>query len=173
MKSESKIEQWKRVVIDGFETSYFVSDLGRLRNGDKLLGKQTNKNKYVSSYLAFDGKLLRTRRHRLVAMMFIRNPRNLPQVNHINGVKSDNRAVNLEWCTARHNIIHSFEMGLCVRPKGKESHLFDKGRQIKDLDTGITYPSVATAARALKIPRTTISAEINGLRPHRLNIVKI
>lgn len=165
------IERWEFVFVNGEKTRYQISTLGRLAsNGVPLSNRKPNGNFYSSCSLRLNLKYHATRIHRLVAVAFIPNPNNLPQVNHIDGDKTNNTVYNLEWCTCKHNIIHSFKLGLLTRPKGDESHLYDKGRKVLNANTGEIYSSVATAARALKIPRTTISAEILGYRPNKYNL---
>ena len=167
-------EIWKFVSVNGEFTEYEVSNMGRVRSHKQGKIKLINKspqtgNKYREMSLRINGEYYSIRLHRLVAIAFLPNPLNLPQVNHIDGVKTHNYASNLEWCTPKENIQHSFRTGLLVHRKGKESHKYDKGRKIIHSDTGKSYNSVAQATRDTNIPRTSINAELHGYRPNKYN----
>lgn len=108
-------EIWKD--IEDYEGWYQVSNTGRVRSVDRTItypdGKKNNKHGKVLSpgektgylyvVLCKDGKRTNKTAHRLVAQAFIPNPEGLPQVNHKNEVKNDNRVENLEWCDAAYN----------------------------------------------------------------------
>lgn len=67
---------------------------------------------YLSVSLRRSGKSINCVVHRLVAKAFIANPNDYGYVNHINGVKTDNRLENIEWCTMKENTIHAYDLGL-------------------------------------------------------------
>ncbi len=106
-------EIWK--TIEGYDGKYQVSNLGRVRamwrnnQYQNHIGKPTilkpgkHKQGYLQVYLTLGGKRKTYFIHRLVAEAFIPNPKNLPQVNHKNEMKTDNTVENLEWCDGKYN----------------------------------------------------------------------
>lgn len=110
-------EEWRKV--SGYEGKYEVSNLGEVRNshtGKKY--KLQTRHGYKVLNLTFNGKTHKMAAHRLVAMAFLDNPENKPQVNHIDGNHANNRVDNLEWCTAEENIRHAVN-----------NHLYRKGME--------------------------------------------
>jgi|GEM_PF-1593221 len=125
------VEVWKDV--PGYEGLYQVSSLGKFRSYDSLkiafgkgyytqkgriLKQSKEKNGYLRIALFKDLVNIKYRAHRIVAEVFVPNPEHKDQVNHINGIKTDNRAVNVEWVTASENQIHAVTTGL--RPIGED-----------------------------------------------------
>lgn len=93
---------------------YLVNENGEIYSklSNKLLKPRKDKDGYLMFNLYNNKKCKTIKLHRLVAMTYIPNPENLPQINHINGVKTDNRVENLEWCTASQNTKHAYDLGL-------------------------------------------------------------
>lgn len=99
--------EWRKVPIDGFD-AYEVSSEGQVRSRKTghcrlLKPKKNNRTGYLYVNLRNKDKNITRSIHRLVAMAFIPNRGNRPEVNHINEDKRDNRVANLEWVTAHEN----------------------------------------------------------------------
>lgn len=109
-------ELWK--VVDGTNGAIEISTLGRvksnLRDG-RILKTQKDKKGYLRVRVTINRIKKTYKVHRLVASTFIENPSDLPQVNHINGDKTDNRVSNLEWVNNYDNAHHAIEHGLWDR----------------------------------------------------------
>lgn len=126
--------------ISGYEGLYEISNLGRvkalaktvisgirgtaIRNHSEAILTITYTNKgYCRHQLAKEGIVKIYSTHRLVAIHFIPNPNNLPEVNHIDTDKRNNQVDNLEWCTHSDNMQHA---GITGRMKGKPNELHPK-----------------------------------------------
>lgn len=117
-------EIWKD--IKGYEKLYQASNLGNIRSLDKYVHSKNNSLRFVQ------GRLIKTKVcrsgylnvclwkngskkcfyvHRLIANTFLNNPNNLPQINHIDMDKTNNKVFNLEFCTAKYNIQQTFKKG--------------------------------------------------------------
>lgn len=98
---------------------YFITSEGSIfsLNQNRFLTPKYRNGYQVIEYYE-DGKRKRLYIHRILATLFMPNPENKPEINHINGIKSDNRIENLEWCTHAENIKHAFKIGLCDNRSG-------------------------------------------------------
>lgn len=104
-------EVWKDVV--GYEGYYLVSNMGNVRrvSSNRIL-KLRKVLGYHKAALCMPGITKHCAVHRLVVIAFLGREENKPHVNHINGIKHDNRLENLEWCTRSENMRHAIKTGL-------------------------------------------------------------
>lgn len=129
-------EIWKEV--PNFNGIYFASNTGIVKSVDHLCkaknGKQRTqigrilkpsicKKGYFQISLSLNGVRLHTSIHRAVALAFIPNPNNLPQVNHKDGNKLNNNLNNLEWCTNQENQVHAVKNNLVNHNYGERHHM--------------------------------------------------
>ena len=135
------IENWK--TIRGYEGLYEVSDNGNVRSLDRYVTQLTKggnlmtrlykglmvkprigKVGYKYLHLSKAGVRTTLKIHRLVALNFIDNPENKPEVNHKDGDKTNNNVANLEWATSSENKQHAVDTGLKINAFGKDANGF-------------------------------------------------
>lgn len=162
-------EVWKDIPC--YEGIYQISTSGQIKSSDRpvwhgtfmytrkgTIRKPFNTSGYDAVRLSKDGKKTFFTVHRLVALTFIPNPDNLPEVNHKDGNKLNNHVDNLEWCTPSQNTQHAVDTGL-ISKQG----LIDKSRMGADKvsvrlrceDTGELFRCMNEASKQLHIQYLT------------------
>lgn len=138
------------------------------RTGRMKRVKQTHDGK---GYLIFNSKGRMVKSHRLIAELFIPNPDNLPQVNHINEIKDDNRVENLEWCDNKYNSTYGTHVER-VRSATTNGKLSKKVYQYA-LDGSFVreFPSAKEVQRQLGYDNGTISKCCHGKLKHAYGYV--
>lgn len=131
--------EWKDIIIDGIEYDYSVSNMGDVysKKNNKFLNKNVTKKGYLEVTLYKDGIPKICKIHRLVALMFIPNPNNFPEVNHEDTDKTNNQVSNLTWCTGKENMNHASINGLLIKPIGEAHHYANYSDEIAKLVCGM------------------------------------
>lgn len=142
-------EQWKDV--PGFEGKFQVSTRIRLRNliTGNILKPHLHHSGYYTICFKHKGKPKYLSRARVVGLTWIPNPDNKKEINHKNGIKTDDRIENLEWVTPSDNILHYY---YTLDKGGKRSviQMDMSGNEIK------TWPSISMAVKSLNNPKASM-----------------
>ena len=172
-------EIWKD--IDGYNGMYQISNLGKIK---RFTVSGINLNKLTKTDFGYLTTGLNTYKHknkhkfknilvhRLVALTFIPNPENKPCVNHINGIKTDNRVENLEWVTYSENISHAYKIGLRKSTDISINKLKERSyRKVIDTKTLVIYDSLIEAAKSNNIKVNILCNMLGGLTVNKTNLI--
>ena len=173
-------EIWKD--IKGYEKTYQVSNLGRVKSLERPIYRKCGRLHYIQKerilnqstgwrYCQLNLRAGKTTHrfyvHRLVAITFLDNPENKPEVNHKDGNKLNNNLDNLEWTTCSENVQHAFRTGLMFGwLKGRYGKENPKSKPVIQLNLEgeviAEYGGISDAARKLGISHATISHVLSG-----------
>lgn len=157
--------------VEGFEGLYAITEDGRVWSYPKRIKYKSSeytrnwKGRFLKPALGRDGYLLVSlsktksttlRIHRLVAKTYIPNPRMLPQVNHKNGIKTDNRLENLEWVTSQENVIHAVQHNLKAKGADNWNAILDEEKVRKIRALVLEGVSKEEIGRVFGVARTTV-----------------
>ena len=157
-------EIWKSAA--GYESKYIVSNLGNIRHilrKDKNLRPSVGTTGYLTVKVCEIGGKFKTKRlHRIIAETWLENPFNKKEVNHKNGIKTDNRVTNLEWVTPKENTAHSILNGLS-KPMTSDTHPMSVKICAYNEDGSIfkIWGSMRMAAKEMKTSHCHLMSRIN------------
>lgn len=159
------LESWKFIKEYG-GNRYKVSSFGRImsvrKKGCMIMKPGLGTNGYLQLKLGNDHKEYRI--HRLVAEAFIPNPEEKEEVNHIDGIKTNNHVDNLEWTTRSENALHSYNVLKAKKFFGKEHWMSKKLQQIKNGNVIAEFYGTNEAERKTGICAANICECCNGKR---------
>lgn len=160
------MQEWRDIA--GYEGLYKISNQGQVLNvrRNKLLNPYIDADGYLQVGLSMKGKGRRFRVHRLVAMAFIENAENKPEVDHINTKKTDNRVINLRWVTPHENHMnHITRQNYSNAQRGKRIGMHSaSSRPILCIDLNKCFWNAREAYRALGISWRHIGEVARGER---------
>lgn len=175
------MEAW--LDVPDYEGLYQVSDLGNFKSverrvpgmwgtqsvGERILKQAKKKTGYLYVTLCKGNKAECFRAHKLVAMVFCSNPENKTTINHKNGIKDDNRAVNLEFNTPQENTIHA------RRVLGRQiGELIWNAKLVLDQQTGIFYSTLREAVKARPhLDYKQVSSWLSGKRTNKSSLIYV
>lgn len=149
-------EVWRPIKINHRE--YEVSNFGRIRNNGIIRKQSVSSSGYQYIGVTFNGIQKNYLIHRLVAEAFLPNPLKKPQVNHIDGDKSNNNVRNLEWVTASENMIHKANI---LKSPTSDRFLI---QEVVCVETGERFSSISEAARRYNVSQPQISSVVHGYK---------
>lgn len=172
-ENKCKTELWKPIPD---YPNYEISDSGRIKSlptsrlfgrymqsrAEKILVTRMEANGYIRTTLCKEGICKHYSVHRLLAEAFIPNPENKPTVNHINGIKRDNRLCNLEWATLIEQMEHADKSGL-RNVKGEKCYL----SKLKDSDV-VDIRTSNCSANELAIRHRVHPSTVRKIRNNKL-----
>lgn len=127
----------------------------------RILKQRRQKSGYMYVNFSVNGKQVNLRVHRIIAACFLPNPNNLPQVNHIDCDRTNNRVENLEWCSREYNSAYRNKFGVSYKEAAPKSPVI--AVNLKTLEA-LQFPSQKEAARQLGASVGTINEVIKGKR---------
>lgn len=148
--------------VVGFEGLYAVTSCGRVWSyrSKKFMKLRVNKKGYVNVNFKVNGQQSSHSVHRLVALAYLPNPDNLPEVNHKDENKQNNAVTNLEWCSRIYNVNYGDSKEKRVSTQQK---MHPNSKPVRCIETGVVYNSAQQAKRDTGISNSSISQACRGI----------